>query len=69
MATWLIIALSVYAAVIVVFLIAIYTEAPKHRADIGLLHWVVALLWPFWLIWYIWAVCSDWLEKRRRARL
>lgn len=65
MSLWIILPLIVYFLGVVMFLVAIYTEAPKHSAEIGVLHYVVAFIWPMWGIWYVWLVASDWFNKWR----
>lgn len=65
MTTWLIVALAAYVLIVIGFIVAIYREAPKHRAQIGVLHYIVAILWPAWLIWYLGLLISEWWNRRK----
>jgi hypothetical protein len=65
MSLWFWIPLGIYLLGAIVFLIAVVMEAPKHAAEIGLLHIVIALVWPFWALWYIYVLISDKISKWR----
>lgn len=67
MTTALIIILGVYFAVVVGFLVAIYVEAPKHRAEVGSAHYIVAFAWPFWAIWYVYVIVTEYFRSRKNA--
>lgn len=67
MPTWLIIVLGVYFAVVIGFLIAIYAEAPKHAAEIGAAHYLVAFAWPMWGIWYVYAITAEYFRSRKNG--
>jgi hypothetical protein len=64
MATWLIITLSVYALIAAGFYTAIVLEGRKHAAPLGIVHFVVAVGWPFWLLWYGWVLFDDWKNRK-----
>ena len=53
MSLWLIALIAVYVIGVVAFVIAIVTEAPKHGAEVGVAHILVAIIWPFWTLWYL----------------
>ncbi len=62
--TWLIVGIVGYFAVAIGFLLFMYLEAPKHAAQIGAVHFVVAVLWPVWVIWYLFVVVKDWRKRK-----
>lgn len=68
MPVWLIVVLTIYVLGVIGFLVAIFTEAPKHGADVGVFHFVVAIVWPIWVLWYGWATFDNWLTVRRRNK-
>ena len=56
--------LAVWVVGFVGFLIAIYREAPKHAAKVGITHYVIAAIWPFWGAWYVGLVIVDWVKGK-----
>ena len=56
---------SLYALVVVGFLIAILLEGRKYDAEFGGIHVAVAVFWPFWLIWYLWIIIDDRRNRRK----
>jgi hypothetical protein len=65
MPIWLIIVLAAYFIGLVWFIIAMFLEAPKHSAQVGGVHFVIAFLWPAWGIWFVWLGVSEWIAKKR----
>jgi len=60
---WLIVLITVYVAVFLLFLVAMYSEAPNHGDKVGFRHVVVALFWLPWAIWYLGVLLKDKLKK------
>lgn len=61
--TWLWVTLAIYLIVAIGFFVAILVEAPKHNVNIGFVHFVVAVVWPFWLIRYLYSLYKEWKAK------
>ena len=64
MSLWLIIPALIYIIGTIIFLIAVYFEAPKHGASVGPQHYLVAFLWPAWGVWYLGDEVADYFTKR-----